>query len=375
MSSLTVNLACPADDAALRRILRETWMPGAIAVTFEREPGYFCAAAIEGPVHQTLVVREAGSGEVVGMGSRSVRPMFLNGQVQPVGYISQLRSSPRYGWGLSLARTLAKGFAFHRVLHADGQARFYLCSIVADNWPARRLLASGLPGLPVFREYTRLHTYAVPLGRRRAPARLPRPLRLERGTWALAGPILDCLQRNGPRRQFAPHWTGDTLFSPESAPGLAPGDFVLVMDGQRVAGCLAVWDQSPFKQMVVRGYSGTLARWRRLINAAARLGAWPELPPPNARFNYCYASHLAVDDDDPQIFAALLRAGYSQARERGFNYFALGLSDAHPLRKVVTRTYRPVTYTSQLYLVAWDDGLEAVAQVDGRVPGPEIAIL
>jgi hypothetical protein len=53
----------------------------------------------------------------------------------------------------------------------------------------------------------------------------------------------------------------------------------------------------------------------------------------------------------------------------------IGLSEANPLRPVLTRNYLHITYQSQLYLVGWDDGLDAIAGVDQRVPGLEIAVL
>ncbi len=375
MSRINFALAAQADDAELRRLLRENPLPGAISLTFEREPCYFQAAAVEGPFHQTVLGREAETGEIVGMGSRSVRPVYLNGAVQSVGYMSHLRANLRRPWGLSLARHLAQGFEFCRRLHADGRAPFYLTSVIADNRPARRLLSSGLPGMPRLHEYARLHTYAVAPARRKPPLPLPRGLRLARGNAGYIDGIVDCLQRNGARRQFFPHWTTHTLCSPDQTPGLAPEDFFLALDGERVVGCLALWDQSGFKQTVVRGYSGATARWRWAINLAANLSGLPVLPPPGASLLYCHASHLACDDDDPELFAALLRAFYNAVAECGYDYFLIGLSSADPLRAVVTRTYRYITYTSQLYLVAWEDGREAVSQVDARVPGPEIAIL
>jgi len=375
MSRINFALATQTDDAELRRLLRENPVSGAISLTFEREPCYFRAAAVEGPFHQTIIGREAETGEIVGMGSRSVRPVYLNGAVQSVGYMSHLRANLKRPWGLSLARNLAQGFEFCHRLHADGRAPFYLMSVIADNQPARRLLSSGLPGMPRPHEYARLYTYAVAPARRKRPLPLPVGLRLARGNAGYIDAIVDCLQRNGARRQFFPYWTTDTLCSPDQTPGLAPEDFFLALDGERVVGCLALWDQDCIKQTVVRGYAGAIARWRWLINIAARWGGWPILPPPPTPLRYCCASHLACDDDDPAIFAALLRAFYNAVAERGYDYFMLGLSSADPLRAVVIRTYRYITYTSQLYLVAWEDGLEAVSQVDARTPGPELALL
>ncbi len=43
------ELARPADDLALRKLLAETPMPGRITVSFERQPNYFMGCSIMGP--------------------------------------------------------------------------------------------------------------------------------------------------------------------------------------------------------------------------------------------------------------------------------------------------------------------------------------
>ena len=374
MAAFAYRLATETDEADLRRLLRESPMPGAIAVTFEREPHYFRAAAVEG-FHQTIVCRDSQTGALLGMGSRSVRPVYLNGTVQPVGYMSQLRASPHHPWGLGLARAVAQGFTFFHTLHADRRAPFYLMSVIADNRPAQRLLESGLSGLPRLQPYALWHTYVVYLGQAKRPAPLPPGLRLERGDIARTPAILECLQRSGAGRQFAPYWSAETLFNPDHTPDLRPEDFLLALRGQRVVGCVAAWDQSRFKQSVVRAYSGPIGRWRAWINRLAPLGGWPCLPAPDTPWRYCYASHLAVDDADPEVFAALVRALYCRARDQGYNYFILGLAEADPLSRMVRRGYRHVTYPSQIYLVGWEDSWEAISQVDRRPPGLEVAVL
>jgi hypothetical protein len=374
MSAFTFAVATDADEADLRQLLRQSPMPGAITVTFEREPHYFQAAALEG-FHQTILCRDLATGALIGMGSRSIRPMFVNGAVQPVGYMSQLRASPYYPWGMGLARVLMQAFDYYHTLHADGRAPFYLMSVIADNHRAQRLLTSGLPGFPRLHPYALWHTYAVYLGAAKRPLSMPAGRRLERGTAARIPAILDCLQRNGPRRQFAADWSAETLFNPCHTHDLRPDDFWLSMAGERVVGCIAAWDQSRYKQTVVRAYTGPLGRWRQWLNLLAPLGGWPKLPAPNTPWRYCYGSHLAVDEADPQIFAALLRALYISTRHLGYSYFLLGLSQTDPFSRHVQETYRHITYPSQLYLVGWEDGWEAIAQVDQRPPGVEVAIL
>lgn len=370
MSRLDFELATPADDADLRRLLRENPIAGSISLSFEREPCYFDAAAVEGPIHQTIVARESDSGHVIAFGNRSVRPLFVNGQVQDIGYMSQLRVNPMYGKGLYLARGLAGGFKKYHDLHQDGRAPFYLMSVIEDNLPARRLLTSGLPEYPHAREYARMFTYAIYPGRRKRELPLPASRRIVRGDEKYASEIVDWLNRNHSRKQFAPHWTCDSLFFPN----LSPADFFIALDGDRLVGCLACWDQAAFKQTVVRGYSGSLKRWRKLINMFSRFDIAPYLPAPNTALRYSYASHIAVDQDDPEIFNALLRAMYYYNHEQRYDYFTIGLAESNPFRRIV-ETFRPLTYISQIYLVDWDDGGGSLASIDQRVPGLEIALL
>jgi hypothetical protein len=374
MPPFTFALATPADDAALRRLLRENPIPGAIALTFEREPSYFAAAGVEGPFHQTIVARDEASGQIVGMGSRAVRPLTVNGQVMPVGYMSQLRIDSQYAWGASVGRAVRQGFAVYHQLHADGRTPFYLLSLVAGNRAAERLLTAGLPDGPYLVPYTTLHTYAIATRRKQPPVPLPRDVQLVTGHAGWTQAIVACLQRNGLRHQFSPWWTAETLFHPAQAPGLRPEDFTLAVQGDQVIGCLACWDQSQFKQTVVRGYQGLLARSRALVNLVAPLAGWPPLPPPNTNLKHAYASHLAVDEDNPVIFAALLRHLHAVAVERQYAYLMLGLAQADPWNALI-RPYRTLCYTSHLTLAAWEDGRAAIAALDGRAPGIEIALL
>lgn len=370
----TIRLATPADDAALRRLLRDSPMPGSISLTYEREPDYFIAARMEGALSQTLVKVEDATGEIEGMGTRIVRPMYLNGGVREIGYMSHARADLSRPWGMSLARQLVRGFQKFRELHEDGRVPFYLMSIIADNLPARRLLTSGLPGMPAAREYTRLFTYAIAPRHPRPAIPLPHGMQLRGGMPEDIPAIVDCLQSNGRRMQFSPFWSTENLFTAQT-PNLRPDDFFLAWNGSHVAGCLGIWDQNRFKQTVVRGYRGSLARWRWAVPLLRRFVDVPPLPTPGTPLRYCYISHLAIDDDDPRLFASLLRCAYNETIRRGFDYFLIGLAEANPLRSVLMKNYLHITYPSQLYLMAWEDGLDLVEKVDGRLPGLEIALL
>ncbi len=120
-------------------------------------------------------------------------------------------------------------------------------------------------------------------------------------------------------------------------------------------GCLALWDQGGFKQVVVRGYGPRLARWRPWLNRLSPILGTPRLPEPGQRLPHAYLSHVAVDGDDPGIFQALVEAAYAEARARGLVYGVIGLASRHPWRAWLEKRFRPREYASTLYTVHWEE--------------------
>ena len=346
----------------MRRLLRDNPMGGAVSVSLEREPDASLAATIEGDVHHTILARDAASGVLATVGAVSVRDAYVNGRVTRLGYLGQLRLDRAYRGRASLLRG---GYAFFRSLHRSLGTKLYLTSILADNRPARRFLERGLPGMPAYTPVESFETLLMPVARRHTSRLAP----------CAVADIAACLNRNGARYQFSPAWTERDLASPERCRGLGRPDFHCVTSSSEVRGCLAVWDQRAFKQVVVRGYSPLLARWRPFLNAVGPLVGIMPLPAAGTALDIGYVSHVAIDGDDPGTFSALLRGARADAARRGLRYLAVGFAARHPLLPVARRLFRHRTTVSTLYAVHWEDGDEAVASLDGRVTHCEVALL
>lgn len=367
VGDIVIGPAAPEDEPELRRLLRDNPMEGEIRVSLEREPNAFLAAAVEGEPHRTIVARDPARGGIVGMGSRSVWNAFVNGEPCRLGYLSQLRVDRAWR---GRKRLLAAGYDLLRSFRGPDELPFDLTGIIADNEAARRLLGAGLPGLPTYREIAGFTTLVISTSSR------PRPVSgVERGTRERLAGVAACLERNRRRLQFAPRFSVADLLSPQRSRGLAPEDFFLAVSGPEIVGCLALWDQSGFKQVVVRGYGPRLARWRPWINRLSPLLRTPRLPAPGEALPHASISHLAVDEDDPEVFRALVEAAYREARARRYVYVVIGLAARHPWLPWLRRRFRPRQYASTLYAVHWEDGAAAVAALDGRRPHVEVAFL
>jgi len=368
---LRFELVTAHNEWAVRRLLRETPVPGWITLAYEREPDYLLGTALEGTLQQTVLARTVEDGTLVGTFSRSERLAFVNGEPRPLGYLGLLRLRDRFR---GRTRYLREGYeACRRFLHDPVRTPYYVTSIIESNATARRVLEAGLPGLPTYRPWQAFSTLALPC--RSRPGSVPRGLRIVPGSPELVGDIAACLQRNYARYALAPYWTAEDLASTERCRGLRPQDFCVAVRRDRVVGCLALWDQRAFKQHVVRGYAPRVERWRRSINLAARLLALPRLPDPSAALAEAVLSHAAIDGDDPAVLLALIVAARAEACRRGLEVVTLGLAQRNPMLRAVRRSFRHLEYRSILYLVHWDDGRSAAAALDDRPAHLESATL
>jgi hypothetical protein len=365
-----IELASPDDDADLRHILAATPMPGAISVSFRREPSYFAGARVDGRFLQVLAARRVDTGRLVGFGCRSILPRFVNGRPEAVGYLSTLRILREHrNRGL-----MARGHAYLRRLHRDGRTRLYLVTIAEGNRGAEALLTSRRANLPSYRFAGRFHTMAMPLASRPGRPRTADGIQIRPASSEELPQVVEWLRAEGPRRQFFPLYDNNDFAGDEGIfKDLEVDDILLARRDRQIVGVLAGWDQTGFRQTVVHGYGRLMGALRPAYNAWARWRGLPPLPAPGERIRCLTASLPVVHRDDPQVFGALVDAMRARAAGR-HSYLMLGLHESDPLLSAARR-WRATWYTTRLYLVCWDDGEALRSGLDGRPPYLELGCL
>ena len=363
--SFYVKRAKPEDEAVIRKLLRDAPMQGAVRLALLREPDANLAAEIEGRKHNTILVMDSDSEQVLGTGNRSVRPMYVDGQVRSVGYLGLLRASP----GRIAIRRLMAGFRGLEQTHSGDEIAYDLTSIIEDNAAAVRLLERGLNGLPHYRPLAKLSTFIVSTSGKAAKARN----RVEVASIEDLGDIVSCLQDYLSQYQFAPYWDEQTIRDDRLCNNLSADDFLIIRDGEKVVSCLAIWDQKTFKQAVVQGYSGLISYLRPALNLLLSILGKPRLPKAPGELNMAYVSHLAVRNNDPVKFIDMVSAARNAAAKKGIEYLALGLTTVHPLHGVMRAAFPHYQYASNLYTVHWDRKRTDI--LHGRIPHVEVAVL
>lgn len=367
MTRISVNLASPADDAALRLLMRRQPMPGRMTVTFEREPDFSLGCAVTGEDCRILVARSE-EGEIVGVACRSLRNVFINGSEQRLGYLGQLRIDERCRGRWLVSR----GFSLLRELHAGSDVPAYLAAIVDDNLEATGVLVEKRrKWFPAFHPVANYCTLAIDVHRPR-PA-LPCDAQISRSDPGELANIATFLRTWGKKRQFFPVWNEQALQN-LSAYGLDSRNLMVARRGGEIAGIMGLWDQSAYKQTVIQQYSGWLKAVAPLWNSGASLLGRSQLPRPGEMLRSAYAALVCVAEDDAAVFASLLREVYRLARAQGFSYLMLGLDTQDPFLRVA-RSYSHFLYPSRLYLAEWSDGGHFHERLEQRPAYVDIATL
>jgi hypothetical protein len=381
------ELATPEDDPAIRRLLATNPVPGSVTIAFEREPNYFIGCGTMGRFYQVLVARcplhvsdsgprtpDIGQNSIIGVACRAIRPLFVNGQIEEVGYLGQLRVDNRFQgrWIVS------GGFHFLRELDADRRVAGYLATITEESATAKGILVDRpRRHFPAFREVDRLCTLALICKKakgKRQKAKIT-GVEISHGSEKDLSTIIGFFKQHGPAKQFFPAYKEDDFRNGSTTLGFRIEDFILAYRNDELVGVIGLWDQSDYKQTVVQAYKSALRWIRPFYNVGAPLLGVQPLPSSGQRVRFVYGSFICVAENDLDIFSILLRRAYGLATQRGYACLMIGLTERDPLLTVL-KQYAHIPYYSRLYTVQFEHpGGSFHERLDSRVAYVEIAAL
>ena len=370
--------ATERDDAAIRRLLRANPTRGKVNLTFEREPAYFRSSGIADAEDQTIVAFDEE--KLVCMGRATVRRLYLNGEPQRVGYLSELRldHSARGRSGI-----LRHGYQFFRTLRQSPPPAIWYTSIAADNHRSIRFLEANLRGMPRYQFLSEFITLLIDVPRRahaaqRLAASAVHQLEAEELSCDVGGELrlpelASVLNDRGRGFQFAAEWTADRIRGLERH-GLPLSEWLVLRRGRQAVATSALWDQRSYRQTVIRGYDRALAVARPAISLLGAMTGFAALPAVGSSLAHAFLSPLAVETQCRDLLACLVAINLARAHQRGLEFLTLGLSAHDETTRRLRRRFRCREYRSRLYRVSWPgDGDDL--QLDGRPVLPEVALL
>jgi hypothetical protein len=223
--------------------------------------------------------------------------------------------------------------------------------VAAENATARRLLESGVPGLPAYHFQGDYVTFAV------AAARGKRLNLWRRATTTDIERIVALYNAQAALFQCSPVLTEDLVRR------IGVEQFFLYENH----GVAALWDQRAFKQIVARRYRRPLATLRPFYNLYASLAGQIPLPREGDALDQTFIAFLALDDSVQPNASVILRDLLSHCKTP---VASIGLHAKHSLVPIIEKM-KPISYPARVYAVCFEGG----PPPNGRPVQPEAALL
>lgn len=357
------DIASEADDAEIRRLLRNNPTKGSISISLEREPHYFADSELPGEVKQTIVARQ--SKRIVCVGSCVIRERYINGKPRRVGYLGGLRLDAAYGGRFDIVR---RGYEMFRLQQAEAPADFYFTSIASDNRRARKFLERGLPGMPLYEFAGDFVTALIPA------SGVTQRMSRDAATVPAVAEAVALLNEHSLDGQFSLCWSAEQIAALEKL-GLKKSHFLAIRGDEQSIACAALWDQRAFKQTVIRGFAGWLNFARSCINLFAGSMNYPRLPAVGETLSFAVLSHVAVARNDGNAFGDLVADLRRVAFARGIKLLSVGLAAGDPRLASLRKRIHFREYRTRIYVVRWPAIGAAASELDDRCLAPELALL
>ncbi len=344
--ALISGSATPEDDRALQELHAEVAIPGHIGLRFSRKPSFFAGPESLG-AFDVLVVKDGFSDKaepdhLLGMLSRSVRPVYVQGSVQQAAFINHLRLKPGCQSIAVLRRLCAELYELQRNDPVD----LTLATISAGNRTALGILVERpLKCFPRLIAIDELITFSIPA---RNEVDLSTGPQFNRGCEDRPLALLPSAVGKNFFPAIGP-WSWKSL----RAHGLCPEHMLSFSEHGEAIFHGALWDQSASKQVEVTDLSPFLSALRPFYNMVARARGRGGIPAIGEQLRVLTLSFLGVKDNSPAAFRAFLPALARETHRRGSDQFVVTLSVRDPLIAVVRR-FAAMSYRSTVYVVTFD---------------------
>lgn len=348
-------IASPEDGKEILRILESSAAQGGIELIYTRRDDAY-ASYMQEPGQAHVFISKDGN-RTVGTCAELIRDVYIGGQRRRAAYVCGLKKDANYD-GL-----VGFGPGFIKALQQD-DVDFYYCSVVADNTEAQTMFGKGNRALSM-QPIAAYKTYIFsPRVRITAPKH---GLVFRQATQADLPSLLEFLNAEGRKKDLFP-----VIDSLDPFYGLTVEHFYLLLDKNRIVAAGALWDQTGYKQYIVKKYHG-LMKLARIANPLLSALGYIRLPQQEQPLKLTMLSFFLSKNDNAEwyrIFLARIRREIAKSHE----IFVLGLPKNHFAASMLDRLPN-ISFETRLYGITFPWSKQAYQTVDAETIDPECGLL
>jgi predicted N-acetyltransferase YhbS len=360
---IEIRMAVAADNEALLALTRATPMGGTIALRIDREPDFFALLRARGDVVVYVATRQ---GSVIGCLSAAIHNSYVNGAIEKIAHVGDLKVHPPYRRGRVTSRLIATLRA-----HLQCEGVDICCSLVADGNKSMMKMVEGKHRIAKQVDMGRFYVEElIPIPFRRGSREFVVESAYEQDAPAIAA----ILERTNREKNFAPVFTIDEVkkYLEPDATSLFRKMLVARKAGQVVA-TLTIDDTRNLRQNVLVGLPSSLRFALSILRLLSLSIPGFTLPQVGAELSMLYVRLMGYTDGHEAALKQLISEARAEAYRRRYTFLSVGLHERDPMRFVVRRIMR-FTFTSRSMATTATTPDRALSLVD-RIPYEDFALV
>ena len=321
--------ATPADGKEILRILESSAAKGSIELIYTRRPDAYESYMKESGEARVFISRDGD--RAIGTCAELIREVYIGGKACRSAYVCGLKKDAHYDGGVGF------GARFIRDLQRD-DIDFYFCSVVAENTDARRMFEKSRRLLDM-KQTVGYKTYILsPKVKVKAKKH---NFTFRKATEDDTDRLIGFLNTEGKRKDMFP-----VIKSFDEFYNLSVEDFYLLLNGESIVATAALWNQTEYKQYVVKRY-GRIIRLARIFNPLFSAFRYIKLPKKNEPLNFPMLAFFLYKDDNTDNYRIFLNE-IKQEISKDYGMFVIGLSDSHFARPIMDKL-PSISFKTKLY--------------------------
>lgn len=326
--------AIEKDGEELSELLEETAFDGDFNLAYARRPNAYNSLRQDSEKSAIIIVRDKNNNKIFGMGMCSINKMFVNGQVENIGYMSGFRRKQNMGGNILLIYQMFKDYC------KENNVKYTYTTILEDNLHAQKLLTKKRKLMP---DYVKIADYTVNIFKSKLKFKSDNKCTKAKEEDLEA--LKNFVEKESKNHIFFPHIDLNKEFF-----GLHYTDFYILKNPEgQILACGILWNQTDYKQLIVKHYSLKYKIILHISNWVLKLINFPVLPKIDEKINYSTLSFVLYRDGKNEYLNDFIKQVSHFVREKMFVYAST---------KELTENITPMKYKSFVYIVDWDKNFD-----------------
>lgn len=319
----TYEKATVSDGEEISKLLEKTSFQGDISLVYAKRPNAVISVNKDCLKSSIVVGRDINTKEIKGVGICQIFNMLVNGKQEPVAYLGGLRIDEDATLNIVEAYKSLKKFI------KENNVKYTYTTILTDNIYAQKMLTKKRKVMPY---YGKISDYTVNIF----------PPKIKYKSDFICEKVTTSNIEN--LKQFINKKTDDIMFFP------VVNDFsnfyILKDKTGKILCCGKLWEQSDYKQLIIKKYSLKYKLLKNLSNPILKLLNYPQFPKENEIIKYQTLSFVLYENED------YLKDFIKQISNFvNYSFFVYGSTNGQNI------DFSPIKYKSFVYLVDWDKNI------------------